>query len=173
MKVAIYVRVSTDKQELKKQIELCKKYCETKGYEIYKIYQDIISGKETSRPAFNQLLEDMRKYNFKGVVVTKLDRIGRSLKHLLNLLEEFQNKGVDFIAVTQNIDTTTSIGKLQMQILGAFAEFEANLISERTREALKGNIKVGKRGKDKTPRKKRGGLRKSSFTLKIKKNKDG
>jgi DNA invertase Pin-like site-specific DNA recombinase len=159
MKIAIYCRVSTDKQDLKNQINLCKKHCEIKNYEIYKIYSDVISGTKESRPEFNQLLEDMRLYKFRAIIVTKLDRIGRSLKHLLSLFDEFNNKGVDFISITQNIDTTTSAGKLQMQIIGAFAEFERNLISERTKEGLKYAKNIGKRGKDKKPRKKRGGLR--------------
>ena len=166
MKVAIYVRVSTEKQDYEKQIELCKKHCEIKDYEVYKIYSDVISGKSTSRPQFNKMLEDMRSYRFQAVMVTKLDRIGRSLQHLLSLFDEFNNKGVQFIAVTQNIDTTSSAGKLQMQILAAFAEFERNLISERTKEGMKDAKNVGKRGKDKTQRKKRGGLRKNSFTHK-------
>jgi DNA invertase Pin-like site-specific DNA recombinase len=171
MKVAIYVRVSTDEQDYDKQIELCKKHCEFKGYEIFRVYKDVYTGTSDSRPEFDLLLRDMRQYKFKGIVSTKLDRLGRSLKHLLNLFEEFQNKGVEIICVTQNIDTTTSAGKLQMQILGAFAEFERNIISERTIESLKGNDKVGKRGKDKIQRKKRGGLRKSSFTLSKQENK--
>lgn len=160
MKVAIYVRVSTDEQDLKNQLESCKKYCEINKYEVYKIYKDIYTGTSDSRPAFNELLSDMRQYRFSMVVVTKLDRMGRSLKHLLTLFEEFNSKGVQFVAVTQNIDTSTSSGKLQMQILGAFAEFERNLISERTKEGLKGKENVGKRGKDKHPRKRRGVLRK-------------
>jgi len=163
MKIAIYVRVSTEKQDYEKQIELCKRHCEIKNYEIYKIYSDVISGKSTSRKGFNELLKDMRLYRFKAIIVTKLDRIGRSLQHLLSLFDEFNNKGVQFIAVTQNIDTTTSAGKLQMQILAAFAEFERNLISERTKEGLKYAVNVGKRGKDKTQRKKRGVLRKHTF----------
>jgi DNA invertase Pin-like site-specific DNA recombinase len=160
MKVCIYVRVSTDEQDLTSQLELCKKYCELQGHEIYKIYQDVYTGTSDNRPAFNELLIDMRQYRFSMVVVTKLDRMGRSLKHLLNLFEEFNSKGVQFVAVTQNIDTSTSSGKLQMQILGAFAEFERNLISERTKEGLKGKINVGKRGKDKRQRKRRWVLRK-------------
>ncbi len=166
MKIAIYVRISTDKQDLEKQIELCKKQCEIKEYEVYKIYKDIISGSKESRPAFNHLLEDMRQYKFNAIVVTKLDRIGRSLKHLLSLLDEFKNKGVQIIAVTQNIDTTTASGKLLFQIMGAFAEFERNIISERTKEGLRYSPKkelIGKRGKDKKPRKKRGVLRKRYF----------
>jgi len=166
MKVAIYIRVSTDKQELNTQLEICKKHCEVKGYEVYNVYQDIISGTTTTRQAFSELLEDMRAYKFQGIVFTKLDRLARSLSHLLSLFEEFKNKGVEVIAVSQNIDTTTSTGKLQMQILGAFAEFERNLISERTKEGLRyspNRAKIGKRGADKKPRKKRGVLRKPLF----------
>ena len=165
IKVAIYCRVSTEQQNTDKQKELCEKHCEVHNYKIYKIYSDVFSGKATSRPAFNKMLEDMRKYKFNCIMVTKLDRIGRSLQHLLSLFDEFNGKGVQFIAITQNIDTTTSSGKLQMQILGAFAEFERNLISERTKEGLKSAKNVGKRGKDKKPRLKRGVKRKIiSFT---------
>ena len=158
--MAIYCRVSTDQQDIEHQLTQIKTYCQRQNYEVYKEYTDIISGTKDSRPAFNQLLEDMRQFKFDAVVVTKLDRVGRSLQHLLALFDEFNKKGVGFIATTQNIDTSTSAGKLQMQIMAAFAEFERNLISERTKEALKGNKKVGKRGKDKNPRKKRGVLKK-------------
>ena len=102
----------------------------------------------------------MRQYRFRMILVTKLDRIGRSLQHLLTLFDEFKSKKVEFVAITQNIDTTTAAGKLQMQIMGAFAEFERNIISERTKEGLRHAKNVGKRGKDKKPRQKRGGLRK-------------
>ena len=163
MKVAIYVRVSTEQQNLKPQIELCKIACERSRHEVYKIYRDIYTGTSSSRPQFNQMLEDMRNYKFQAVMVTKLDRIGRSLQHLLSLFNEFNKKGVHFIAVTQNIDTSTAAGKLQMQIMGAFAEFERNIISERTKEALKNKEGVGKRGKDKKPRKRRGGLKNPTF----------
>ncbi len=159
-KVAIYVRISKGKQNPENQIEICKKACEKEGYEIYKIYQDVISGIKINRPAFNRLLEDMRHYKFDVIMVTKLDRIGRSLQHLLSLFDEFKKKGIHFIAVTQNIDTSTSSGRLQMQIMGAFAEFERNIISERTKEGLMRATGVGKRGKDKQPRKRRGGLKK-------------
>jgi|TARA_R100000501_G_C2570227_1_gene77363 DNA invertase Pin-like site-specific DNA recombinase len=155
MKVGIYVRVSTEKQDYDNQIELCKKHCEIHEHEIYKIYKDVYTGSSTSRPEFNQLLEDMRRYKFKAIVVSKLDRIGRSLQHLLSLFNEFSIKGVDFISVTQSIDTSTSSGKLQMQILGAFAEYERNIISERTKEGLRGKVNVGKRGKDKRQRRRR------------------
>jgi DNA invertase Pin-like site-specific DNA recombinase len=119
----------------------------------------LVESTKTSRPAFNEMLRDMRLIKFNAIMVTKLDRLGRSLQHLLSLIEEFKNKGVHFIAITQNIDTSSAIGKFQLQVMGAFAEFERNIISERTKEGLKYAKNVGKRGKDKKPRKKRGGLR--------------
>lgn len=160
MKVAIYCRVSTEEQFVDKQEEICKEFCKRHDYIVYKVYKDVISGWSTSRPMFNKLLEDMRKYNFDAIMVTKLDRLGRSLQHLLSLIDEFNRKGIKFIAITQNIDTTSAGGRLQMQIMGAFAEFERSIISERTKEGLRKAIGVGKRGKDKIPRKRRGGLKK-------------
>ena len=163
MKIAIYCRVSTEEQNADKQEDICREYCKRNNFEVYKIYKDIISGKTTSRPEFNMLLKDMRSLKFDCVMATKLDRIGRSLQHLLSLFDEFKNKGIHFIAVTQNIDTTTASGKLQLHILGAFAEFERNIISERTKEGLRRAVGVGKRGKDKNPRKRRGVLKNKTF----------
>jgi DNA invertase Pin-like site-specific DNA recombinase len=161
MKAAIYARVSTQDQDADKQESSCLEYCNRNNIEVYKVYKDSgISGMKDSRPAFDEMLNDMRLMKFNAVMVTKLDRIGRSLQHLLNLFEEFKNKGINFIAITQNIDTSSAAGKLQMQIMGAFAEFERNITSERTKEGLVKAIGVGKRGKDKVPRKRRGKLRK-------------
>ena len=160
MKAAIYCRVSTEEQDLSTQEKICRAYCEAKGWEVYRVYEDVMSGTKSSRPAFNEMLEDMRHYRFRVLVVSKLDRMGRSIRHLLSLFDEFKGKKVEFVAATQNIDTSTASGKLQAHILSAFAEFERNIISERTKEGLKYAKNVGKRGKDKKPRKKRGGLRK-------------
>ena len=134
MKVAIYCRVSTEEQNADTQEQMCQDYCKRQEFDVYKVYKDIISGKTTSRPQFNLMLEEMRSNKFNCIMVTKLDRIGRSLQHLLSLFEEWSNRGVHFVATTQNIDTSSASGKLQMQIMGAFAEFERNLISERTKE---------------------------------------
>jgi DNA invertase Pin-like site-specific DNA recombinase len=157
---AIYCRVSTEEQDADKQEAACVEYCQRQGITIFKVYKDICSGGKTSRPNFDVMITDMRQFKFDCIMVTKLDRIGRSLQHILSLFAELNSKGVKFVSVTQNIDTTTSAGTLQMQVMAAFAEFERNIISERTKEGLKGNTKVGKRGKDKKPRQKRGGLRK-------------
>jgi len=163
VKIAIYCRVSTEEQDADKQEDICKDYCNRNNFEIYKVYKDVISGKTTSRPEFNKMLEDMRSLKFNAIMVTKLDRLGRSLQHLLSLFDEFNKKGINFIAATQHIDTSTPSGKLQMQIMGAFAEFERNIISERTKEGMKKAIGIGKRGKDKNPRKRRGGSKKPTF----------
>lgn len=163
MKVGLYARVSTEEQSYQKQIDSMREYCWRNNFQIFRIYYDVISGTKESRKGFNELLRDMRQYRFNCIMVTKLDRIGRSLAHLLSLFDEFKRKNVHFIATTQNIDTTTPAGQLQMQIMGAFAEFERNIISERTKEGLTKAVNVGKRGKDKKPRKKRGGLRKHIY----------
>lgn len=160
MKVAIYCRVSTIDQDITIQEKICREYCLRNNHEIYNVYTDNgVSGMKDSRPAFDELLKDMRLYRFNCIMVTKLDRIGRSLRHILSMFDEFKIKGVHFIATSQNIDTSSSIGKFQLQVLGAFAEFERNIISERTKDGLKYAKNVGKRGKDKNPkgRKKGGG----------------
>jgi DNA invertase Pin-like site-specific DNA recombinase len=160
LKVAIYSRVSTNEQSIENQLKSCREYVERNQYVVYKEYHDVYSGIKDSRPGFNELLNDMRKYKFDAILVTKLDRLGRSLKHLMNLIEEFTKRGIHFITVDQHIDTTSTSGIFQLQIMGAFAEFERNLISERTKEGLKGKLNVGKRGSDKKPRKKRAGIKK-------------
>lgn len=163
MRVAIYCRVSTEDQNVDNQEYSCKEYCKRNNFEVYKVYKDVISGSKDSRPEFNILLEDMRNSKFDCIMVTKLDRLGRSLQHLLSMFNEFNKRGIHFIATTQNIDTSSPSGRLQMQIMGAFAEFEREIIRERTKEGLRKAVGVGKRGKDKKQRKGRGMLRKPSF----------
>ena len=94
MKVAIYIRVSTEEQNPKIQEDICKQYCERMEYEIFDVYSDVYSGYTDQRPEFNRLLEDMRAFKFDAVMVTKLDRMGRSLQHLLTLFDEFQHKSL-------------------------------------------------------------------------------
>ncbi len=166
MKAALYCRCSTVDQDTSVQEKICREFCDRIGHEVFKIYTDTgVSGMKDSRPAFNDLLKDMRLMKFNCIVVTKLDRIGRSLQHILSLFDEFSTLGVHFIATSQSIDTSSSIGKFQLQMLGAFAEFERNIISERTREGLQFANGVGKRGKDKKPRRKRGVLRPRITTI--------
>jgi DNA invertase Pin-like site-specific DNA recombinase len=153
---AIYGRVSKDEQNPEHQLKALETFASRQNYKVYDIYRDEITGKADSRPELNRLMFDSRKGLFDVVLIWKLDRLGRSLQHLLKIAEEWQKRGIDFISITQGFDTTTASGKLTFQILGAIAEFEHSLISERTKLAIADKPNVGKRGKDKSPRKKGG-----------------
>ena len=135
--IAIYARVSTNDQTVENQVNELRDYCQRKGYTIYKEYCDEgVSGAKSSRPALNALMQDAMKRRFDAVLVWKLDRLGRSLSHLLKTLEEFESLGIDFVAYNQNIDTTTPTGRLMFSMIGAFAEFERELIRERVKAGM-------------------------------------
>jgi len=162
-KVVLYIRVSMADQNAETQIVALKDYCSRMNYEILDTYQDNgFSGKTDKRPEFERLLGDIRANRLSCVLVYKLDRIGRSLKHLLNLFEEFKNSGVEFISLTQNINTNTPEGKMFWQMLGVFAEYEREMIVARTKSGLERARKQGKTlgrpagKKDSRPRRKSG-----------------
>lgn len=153
---AIYARVSTDKQNPDHQVDELKNMASQQKLMIFDTYVDKVSGTKDSRPELNRMMFDMRKGLFNCIMIYKLDRLGRSLKHLITVCEEFHNKGVDLIVTSQGIDTSTATGKLLFNILGSVAEFERELISERTKLGQKKAKNIGKRGKDKKPRHKSG-----------------
>ena len=134
LRFAIYTRVSTTEQTTENQVIRLVDYCKREGYE-YKIFQETMSSRKT-RPIKQSVLSLLREKAFDGVIVWKLDRWARSLKELILEMEELKNKGIIFISLTDKIDLSTSTGMLQFQILSAFAEFERNLIRERTMEGL-------------------------------------
>ena len=137
MKAIIYARVSTyDKQDIETQIQIVKDYCKGNNIEVVKVYQDKESGMKDSREEFNQMLNDMRQGLFDCIVVWKLDRIGRSVSHLIKLFEEFNNKGVRFISITQSFNTTTPEGKLFLRMMMLLAEYERDLTSSRIKSKL-------------------------------------
>jgi DNA invertase Pin-like site-specific DNA recombinase len=147
MKIAIYVRVSTQEQNPDMQLKELRDYCKRMDYGIYKEYVDVgVSGSKTSRPQFNLFMDDMRKRLFDVVLVWKLDRMGRSLLHLLQIMEELNSKNIDFIAYNQNINTMDATGKLLFNIIGSFAEFEREIIRERVLAGKrKSTIKQGRK----------------------------
>jgi DNA invertase Pin-like site-specific DNA recombinase len=163
MKAGLYVRVSTaDQTTLNQELEL-KKYCEREGIEVYRIYKDEgISGIKTTRPELDCMLQDMRNKLFDCVIVWKFDRLGRSTQHLLQVLEEMKNKQIRLIATSQNIDTSTYMGKFFFTILSGFAEMEREMITERIKLGLERRRKQGlsvgrqKGAKDKSKRKRLG-----------------
>ena len=144
-KVVLYARTSMSDQNSETQLMAMRDYCARMGYQVQDIYCDNgYSGKDDKRPEFERLMADIRANKVDCVLVYKLDRVGRSLKHLLNLFEEFKNRGVEFISLTQNINTNTPEGKMFWQMLGVFAEFERNLIVARTNAGLARAKRQGK-----------------------------
>jgi len=162
-KCAIYVRVSTiDKgQTLEQQEVPLMEYCKKQNWE-YEMFKDFASGSKESRPQLDFMMQKIRSGEISTVIILRLDRLGRSLKHLLQLIEEFKNKKIRFICLTQNIDTNTAQGMFFLQILGAAAEFERQLLRERIKDKLNylksTGVKLGRPvgAKDKGRRKKGG-----------------
>ena len=136
MRAAIYARVSTFDQEPENQLVELRRYALARGWAVKEYVDHGISGARERRPALDTLLADAKRRRFDVVVVWRLDRLGRNLRHLIVLLEELQALGVAFVSLGEGIDATTPAGKLQMHILGAIAEFERSRIAERVKAGL-------------------------------------
>src|SRR5207249_5307984 len=109
-------------------------------------YVDIgISGSKEKRPELDRLIVDARRRHFDKILVWKLDRFGRSLRHLVNAMAEFETLGIDFVSLRDNLDLSTPSGRLMFQIIGAMAEFERALIRERVQAGLANAKKKGKK----------------------------
>lgn len=135
LKAAIYARVSTQDQNCEMQVRELREYAARRGWDVVAEYVDTgWSGAKASRPELDRLMKDARQRRFDAVLVWKLDRWGRSLVNSLQSVQELASKGVRFIAVTQNIDTDQSnpMSRFMLHIFGAFAEFEREIIRERT-----------------------------------------
>lgn len=134
-KVAIYARVSTSNkgQDLNTQLLPLKKYCKDKKRDIVQVYTDIMSWAKESRPSLNSLLDDAKEQKFDTVLVFRFDRISRSTRQLIDLLEKFRKLNISFISLNENIDTTTPTGAMMFTIIAAFAKFERDIISERVK----------------------------------------
>ena len=145
-RVALYVRVSTSDQHPDCQLEPLRQYAAARGLEVVDAYVDHgVSGAKARRPALDRLMADARRRRFDAVVAVKLDRLARSVHHLTTLGQEFAALGVDLIAVDQSIDTSTPAGRLLFHVLGSIAEFERDLIRERTVAGMAAARRRGKR----------------------------
>jgi DNA invertase Pin-like site-specific DNA recombinase len=131
MRCAIYARVSTTDQQVDNQLIELRRYVEARGWAPMEYVDVGVSGAKDRRPALDELVTDAKRRRFDVLVVWRLDRLGRSLKHLITLLDEFVALGVAFVSLSEGIDATTPAGKLQLHILGAIAEFERGRIRER------------------------------------------
>ncbi len=146
MRVVLYARSSTTRdQKPELQIEEMREYCRHRRFDIVQELVDFgFSGTTDKRPGLSELMKLAKGRKVDGVIVLKLDRLFRSLKHLTTSLSEFEQVGVKFISVNDQIDMTTSAGRLMANVLGSFAEFEADLIRERTLLGLEHARRRGK-----------------------------
>jgi DNA invertase Pin-like site-specific DNA recombinase len=145
-RVGLYARVSTlQAQDPEMQLSELREYAARRGWEVAGEYVDRKSGALEARPALNRLMIDARRRKFDVIAVWKIDRFGRSLRHLVNALAEFEAIGVAFVSLRDHLDLGTPAGRLMFQIIAAMAEFERALIQERVRAGLRNAQKKGKK----------------------------
>ena len=144
-RVAIYARVSTSEQDAGMQTRELEEYAQRRGWTIAGLYVDTgVSGSKVSRPELDRLMGDARRRRFDTVAVWKFDRMARSVSHLLRVLEEFRALNIDFVSLTESIDTSSPLGKMIFTVLGAVAELERDLIRERVRAGLRNALAKGR-----------------------------
>jgi len=148
VRAAIYARVSTanNGQDPSMQTREIREYCERRGWQLVGEYVDLrISGAKEKRPELDRLMTDAHRRRFDAVVVWKFDRFARSVSHLLRALETFKALGIEFVSLSEQVDTTTPTGKMVFTVLGAVAELERSLIVERVRAGLRNAKSKGRR----------------------------
>lgn len=148
MKIAIYARISTTNhgQDVNLQLNELRDYCQRREFQVIGEFVDSgVSGSKDSRPELNRLMADARQRRFDAILVWKLDRFGRSLKHLVNALADLEALGIAFIALKDNLDLSTPSGKLMFHVIGAMAEFERALIRERVKAGVQNARSKGKK----------------------------
>jgi DNA invertase Pin-like site-specific DNA recombinase len=152
--LAIYARVSTvnNGQSPEMQLRELREYCQRRGWVLVGEYVDVgISGTKEKRPELDRLIADAHRRRFDAVAVWKFDRFARSVSHLLRALETFQALGIEFVSLSEQLDTSTPTGKMVFTVLGAVAELERSLIAERVKAGLRNARAKGKRlGRPKT-----------------------
>jgi len=146
-KAAIYARVSTQNhgQDPHLQVSEIREHCARRGWQIIGEYVDEgVSGAKDSRPELNRLLADARRRRFDVLAVYRYDRFARSLRQLVNALEEFRSLGIEFVSLHEGVDTSTPNGRLIFGIFASIAEFERELIRDRVRSGLRNARAKGK-----------------------------
>lgn len=145
-RLAVYARVSTGEQTVEPQLLGLRRYAEARGLEIVEEFTDeAVSGAKDRRPALDRLVGAARRREFDVLAITKLDRLARSVRHLVGLTAELEALGVDLIVLDQGLDTSTPSGRLLFHVLASIAEFERDLIIERTKAGLEVARRKGKR----------------------------
>ena len=136
-RAVIYTRVSTIDQHPETQLYDVREMAGQRGYEIVHEYTDTISGAKSKRPGLDQLLADARRRRFDVVLVAAFDRVARSVRHFLEVLDELNHLGIEFVSLRENIDTGGPLGRAIVVIVGAIAELERSLIVERVRAGMR------------------------------------
>jgi len=136
-RIAIYARVSTADQHPETQLLDLRQMAKQRGYEVVHEYTDIISGAKSRRPGLDQLLADARRHRFDIVLVAAFDRVARSVRHFLEVLDELNRLGIEFVSFRENIDTGGPLGRAMVVIVGAIAELERSLIVERVKAGMR------------------------------------
>jgi DNA invertase Pin-like site-specific DNA recombinase len=148
MRAALYARVSTSNngQDPEVQLRELREFCLRRGWRVVGEFVDVgISGTKEKRPELDRLLADAHRRRFDAIVVWKFDRFARSVSHLLHALETFNALGIEFVSLTEGVDTSTPMGKMVFTVLGAVAELERSLIVERVKAGLRNAQAKGKR----------------------------
>jgi DNA invertase Pin-like site-specific DNA recombinase len=136
-RAALYMRVSTLDQHPETQFYDLRELAKQRGFQIVQEYTDRISGAKARRPGLDQMMKDARQRQFDVVLVWAGDRIARSVRHFLEVLDELNHLGVEFVSFRENIDTGGPLGRAIIVIIGAIAELERNLIIERVRAGMR------------------------------------
>jgi DNA invertase Pin-like site-specific DNA recombinase len=147
-RAALYARVSTSNkgQDTEVQLREMREHVQARGWNLVGEFVDNgVSGAKDSRPELNRLMAEAHRRKFDSVVVWKFDRFARSVSHLLRALETFRALGIEFISISESLDTSTAGGKMAFTVLGAVAELERSLIAERVRAGLRNARAKGKR----------------------------
>jgi DNA invertase Pin-like site-specific DNA recombinase len=136
-RAAIYARVSTGDQHLETQLLDLRELAKQRGYEIVHEFTDIISGAKSKRPELDQLMADARRHRFDIVLVAAFDRIARNVRHFLDVLDELNHLGIEFVSKRENVDTSGPLGRAMLTIVGAISELERSLIVERVKAGMR------------------------------------
>ena len=135
---AIYARVSTSDQRVDNQLYDLRKFAELRGYEVACEYTDIgVSGSKARRPGLDAMLRDARKRKFSVLIVAAFDRVARSTRHFLSVVDELDSLGIEFVSRRENIATDGPVGRLFLTVISCIAELESDLIKERIRAGMR------------------------------------